>query len=62
LSFHFKMPKFVKYGSFENESVEIALEALQNGITDLNVASPAYHLPKGILKNMRYENLFCCGK
>jgi hypothetical protein len=56
------MPKFVKYGRCENESVKITLEALQNGNIGLNVASAAYHLRKHTSKNIRYETLVCSGK
>jgi len=33
------MPKLVKYGRCETESLKIALEALQNGDIGLNVVS-----------------------
>jgi hypothetical protein len=41
-----KTPKFVKYGTYEPQNMEIALEVPTNGDVGLNAASRAYPLPE----------------
>jgi hypothetical protein len=44
------MPKGVKYGRWEEETIERALSSLRNGDTGLNSASRTYSVPKTTLK------------
>jgi len=45
-----RMPKGVKYGRWEEETMERALSSVRNGDMGLNAASRAYSVPKATLK------------
>jgi hypothetical protein len=54
------MPKVVKYGIYEAESMEMTIEALRNGDAGLNVALHGLFFSKNIPgETLRWEKVFC---
>jgi hypothetical protein len=56
------MSKVVKYGMWEHENVEIALENIRIDSVGVNAASHAYPLRKLPEETLGLKTLFCSGK